>query len=58
MSELRFGRAAFDTELTPLALLEAGAALYSRGDLEESERLDELAADLAEIRALPEREDS
>jgi hypothetical protein len=48
------GRAAFDPTLDPMALLDAGAAFYSRGEMEESERFDEFASDLAEIRALPE----
>ena len=54
MEALALGPAAY--ELSPLELLELAGCLYSRGDLDESERLDELASDLAEIKALPERE--
>jgi hypothetical protein len=57
MSALRLGPAAFNPELTPFALLEAGALFYSRGELEESERLDELASTLADIQSLPEGSD-
>ncbi len=58
MRALALGPAAFDPELDARALLEAGALFYSRDELEESERFDELASTLADIRALPEREDS
>jgi hypothetical protein len=37
-----------------MALLDAGAAFYLNGELEESERFDAFASDLAEIRSLPE----
>jgi hypothetical protein len=50
---LALGPAAFDPTLDPRSLLEMGAMLYL-SDEEESERMDELASDLAEIRALPE----
>lgn len=51
----KVGPAAFDPQLSPYLLLEAGAAFYSAGELEESERFDELASTLADIRSLPER---
>lgn len=50
-----FGPLAFDSETDPHCLLELAAMLYSTDELEESERLDELASDLATIRNLPER---
>jgi hypothetical protein len=49
------GPIAFDSETDPHMLLELGAALYQADELEESERMDELASDLATIRNLPER---
>jgi hypothetical protein len=54
----RLGSAAFDPEMTPYRLLEAGAAFCSAGELEESERFDEMASTLADILALPEREEA
>ncbi len=54
----KVGPAAFDPQLSPYQLLEAGAAFYASGELEESERFDELASTLADIRALPEREEA
>lgn len=51
----KLGPAAFDEQCTPYRLLELAAALYAHGDLEDSERIDELAADLATIQGLPER---
>lgn len=57
MKPFRVGPAAFDEQLDPYALLEAGAAFYAVGELEQSERFDELASTLADIRALPEREE-
>lgn len=48
------GPLAFDSETNPHYLLELGALLYSSDELEESERFDELAIDLATIRNLPE----
>ncbi len=50
------GSLAFESDTDPHMLLELAAALYQLDELDESERLDELASDLATIRNLPTRE--
>ena len=54
MQALALGPAAFDEQCTAYRLLELAAALsFEKPD--DSERLEGLASDLAEIQCLPER---